>query len=73
MTRRTLTLTCDHCGDLVRRHLAETETMAAVLPELRAQLFAEGWAHDDDGDTCPACTETAAEPVDLIPTQEIRA
>ncbi|MFC9966304.1 hypothetical protein ACFVH4_18910 [Nocardia ignorata] len=70
MTRRTLTLTCDHCGNLVRRHLAATESTATVLPELRAQLAAEGWTYDGDLDTCPTCTTT---PVAFVPAEEIRA
>ncbi|MEV4155441.1 hypothetical protein AB0J48_20665 [Nocardia salmonicida] len=73
MIRRTLTLTCDHCGAIARRHLATTEVEAVVEKAWRIELFAEGWTYDEDTDVCPACTKTAAEPVDLIPTQEIRA
>ena len=70
MTRRTLTLTCDHCGDLVRRHLADTDLAANVLPAWRIELHAEGWSFDGELDACPTCTQ-AAEPVDFIPAEEI--
>lgn len=73
MMRRTLTQTCDHCGALARRHLADTETQADVLPAWQVELFAEGWSFEPGGDTCPACTKADAKPVDLIPVQEIRA
>ncbi|WP_446224949.1 hypothetical protein ACTWPB_07480 [Nocardia sp. IBHARD005] len=67
MTRRTLTLTCDWCGAMVRRHLTATEDPAVIHPQLRAELEAEGWLLRET-DTCPECA-----PVPLTITEEIRA
>lgn len=67
MTRLTLTLTCDHCGAIARRHLTDYEHEALVLPAWQADLATEGWAFAAR-DTCPACV-----PVPLTITEEIRA
>ncbi|NEW49368.1 hypothetical protein GV792_04830 [Nocardia cyriacigeorgica] len=71
MTRRTLTLTCDHCGAITRRYLAAGADEAAAERALRAELAAEGWSVDSGPDACPACTRTTAEPVAYIPAPEV--
>lgn len=68
MTRRTLTVTCDYCGKLARRHLADAEHEVIVLPGWRAELAAEGWAYDGALDICPTCI--AATPVAYVPFEE---
>jgi hypothetical protein len=69
MTHRTLTLTCDHCGAIARRHLGDPEHDPTVTRAWHADLAAEGWSLGEH-DTCPACTKADAKPVDLIPVQE---
>lgn len=71
-TRRTMTLTCDHCGAIARRYLAAGADEAAAERALRAELAAEGWSVDGGPDTCPACTTADAAPVAYIPIEEPR-
>lgn len=66
-TRRTMTLTCDHCGAIARRHLTDYEHETTVLPGWRIELAAEGWEFDRL-DTCPDCA-----PVPLTITEETPA
>lgn len=73
MTHRTLTLTCDHCGAIARRHMTEYEHESIVLPAWRIELFAEGWVFNTDGDICPGCTGFGTKPINFLPAQEIRA
>lgn len=70
-TRRTLTLTCDHCGAIARRYLA-ADDVPTVERAWLADLAAEGWSVDGGPDTCPACTTADAAPVAYIPIEEPR-
>ncbi|MFC4124895.1 hypothetical protein [Nocardia rhizosphaerae] len=73
MTRRTLTLTCDHCGALVRRNLTSFDNERLVLHRWQAELKTEGWefAGDCEHDVCPACARAQAIP--FTTTEESRA
>lgn len=68
-TRRTMTLTCDHCGAIARRYLAAGADEAAAERALRAELAAEGWSVDSGPDACPTCTAAATAPVAYIPIE----
>ncbi len=70
MTRRTLTLTCDHCGYLQRRDIPDGQTRDDIEPGWHAELEAEGWtfAGGCEHDVCPACS-----PVPLTITEETTA
>lgn len=70
MTRRTLTLTCDHCGAIARRHLTRFDNECLVQQRWQAELEVEGWtfAGGCEHDVCPACS-----PVPLTITEETPA